>query len=80
MPCMVVSAVCCSVSLPNRMKPKPLLVPVSSKTTEKFSELISRLYSQQYYNTHLTSFTDMICFTVHRDKYVYNKIYVDKFF
>ena len=34
MPCMVESAVVCSVSFPNRMKPKPLLVPISSNTTE----------------------------------------------
>lgn len=33
-PCIEVSAVCCSISLPKRMKPNPLLVPVSSKTTE----------------------------------------------
>ena len=34
-PIMLVSAVCCSVSLLNRMKPNPLLNPLSSRTTEK---------------------------------------------
>ena len=33
-PFMLVIAVCCSTSLLNRMKPKPLLNPFSSRTTE----------------------------------------------
>ncbi len=45
-PCMDVRAVCCSISLPKRMKPNPLLVPVSSKTTET-----AACYTQPY-STH----------------------------
>lgn len=33
-PCIVVRAVCCSVSFPNRMNPNPLLPPASSSTTK----------------------------------------------
>ena len=47
MPFMLVMAVCCSTSLLNRMKPNPLLNPLSSRTTgeEKFGNAKEKVFA-----------------------------------